>query len=262
MSRVFHWILIASVVSLVGCIKLIPTGRGVYYVKPNIDTVTTPVVNIAALRAAYPNDRGVLLGYRVRGYEQDWIEDQNYLHIRSERYVILDAKADDLTNISESFHEAITMAEADVLVFHPDGTREQYGLKDFTVTQTSKRWRSYRLPIKNATAGTVVDMCWVLSAHNSMVFTAVEPSYLRHPIPSLEHDIEYQRPSLFMFQEKELPAASNVKPDRFVRDNVLVYRSGKQPAARNESFSPVRAIRWARLDYCAKPVQLLGYMSG
>lgn len=244
---------------LTGCMRFIPLGRSSTYVPPSIDTVKSPTVDLAALRAAYPHERGVMLGTRVEDYESVVRGADNYFYVRSMRYVILDAKADDLTNVSEQFHSMVGVRNADVLVFHPDGTREQYGLSDFTVSKVSEFWRVYRLPIKNATAGTVVDLCWVLEAGNSQNLADVEPTYLRHLIPTLRQEITLRRSSSFVPMQRKMPEIEGLNLVHSTSPNTTRYLVGEQPAIRDEKFSPPVSYQRARLDVCNRWDGATGY---
>lgn len=201
--------LIAAVVCLLGvssCTwRFTPGVNEFFFEAADLDEVTYPNINVDSLQQAYPNSPAVMLGATTsieHGF--GFLEPLSSRVVRATRLVVLDPNDAGIGVIAESFYQTITVADIDVVVLHPDGTRYQRSLNDFT--RTGRDLRYYlRLQLEDLRRGSIIDVAFHLQGDRRNRFTFEEPIYRSWKYPCLVERLECFYPMSEKLVTKRIP---------------------------------------------------------
>lgn len=249
-----HAALLCTALVLSSCsIAFVPNRFSWAFHDVDIDTITPCRRNIDSLRALYPDQPCIITGRVVNGWEIFKRQDPaNYEIVRQMRYLILDPNDEMVTLLSESFKNDIDVVAIDVAVVHPDGSRYQLSLDDFTRTSYQENTQ-YRAGLKGLQRGTFVDVAYFLRGTSEYNFVVDEPINLRslYPVEYARFDLQY--PSSLYLSTRAFPDSAHV---HVISADDGVYRLEAHDLAPrdNEPYLPPESVRrasvgWATLSW-------------
>ena len=222
------------------------------YMKPNIDTIPVPTVDMTALKAKHPDADKVYLGINIRARDEGLRYPNRTFHtLRAHRYVVMDEHSEDATTISENFDESVTIRQADAYVWNPDGTTAVYETDDFIYASEGEDSHSAKLPIKDLQEGSIIDYSFHLSTPTAAQFNRYEPIRLQwySPIELLEVQLEFLSDEKVTYRDLPEWADGSIKSYPVHDGKAVGFKVTDVPAYINEPYSPSRAYMGNYFEY-------------
>lgn len=260
--------IIICLLFLAGCASSNVESGSVGYKKPQLDTMFYPGLNPQAgaknsefnindLTKKYPSADGVILSKKFTARQRIATDEEStsqFNYLRTVRYVVLKPNSSEISNISRSFRNYITVEDFSLVALHPDGTKEQYTLSDLVMKTNNRHWSSYQLPIKGIQRGSIIEYSWLARTTDADLVSVSDPFYLRSKMPVLESDFTIHYPknkgSIVL---KHLHDSSGVTINNVPKSGLTSVKLVDSEGIHNEPFSLNTADRLSALHYVFKP---------
>ncbi|HRK04935.1 MAG TPA: transglutaminase domain-containing protein [Chlorobiota bacterium] len=209
---------------------------------PGILSMTVPKINIDSLQAAYPGESAVVLHKTSDAHEKyysGYTSTQSQLRVvRNLRWIILDPMNTRAATVTSTFNDLIGVHDIVVYTYHPDGTRQSYSFDEFT-KEPLEGSRQFKLPLKNVTQGTIVDVWWSMTAASDKNFMGWEGVTLADSIGPVLYSSHRHRYLSGMNISYTTFGDSTIRVTNNQDATAYIFEASNLPRLRTEAYEPI-----------------------